>query len=141
MTLIYIYEDLHALAIKKHPKQKKKQRAFGRNLICAQLGICTRSERRQRCSAYRIQFLTNAGITFDLLAKVLNVSDLETTDFNYNIFLENLKLNDLKNLFQDPISVARPNLPNTLIRKINEHEQLECELNMDTEDSDEDDDV
>jgi len=135
MTLIDIYVCLNALAVEKYPGQEKKQRAFERDLICAHQNICVRSERRQRCSAFRIKSLIDAGITFDLLAKVLNVSDLETSDFNYKIFLDNLKLNEIENLSKSSTLVTQPNSPNTLIKKINE--QLEYELNI--EDSSEDD--
>ena len=95
MVLVEIYKELHNLAVEKYPGKEKKQRAFEKNIMCAHNDIKPRTERRQKKSAFRIKLLINAGISFDLLAKVLNVSDFEVSDVYYDKFLENLKLDEI----------------------------------------------
>ncbi|CAB4481919.1 unnamed protein product [Rhizophagus irregularis] len=87
----------------KHPNDEREQRRFERNFMCTQLGIHTRTERRQKKSAFRIYKLINIGITLDQLVNTgLNISNFEVTDYYYDIFLTDLKLGTIKNLFQNP---------------------------------------
>ena len=123
MILLDIYEELHILAVKTYPKSEKKQRIFERDIICSQQGLHVRTERRQKTSAIRIRSLIDAGITFDLLARVLNVSDFEVSKSHYDLFLSNVKLNEIKNLIQSSALSVIPNSPNHLIEKFSE--QLE----------------
>jgi len=101
MSLLHIYNDLHILAVEKHPDSEKKQRKFERDFMCSQLGIHIRTERRQKKSASRIQHLINIGITFDQLVNVgLNTTYFEEADFYYNLFLTDLNLEKIKGLFK-----------------------------------------
>ncbi|CAB5217491.1 unnamed protein product [Rhizophagus irregularis] len=103
MSLVYIYNDLHIISVEKHPNDEREQRRFERNFMCTQLGIHTRTERRQKKSAFRIYKLINIGITLDQLVNTgLNISNFEVTDYYYDIFLTDLKLGTIKNLFQNP---------------------------------------
>jgi len=101
MSLIYIYDDLRALAVKKYPYNERKQRKFEQVFICSQLDIHVRTERRKKNSAIRIQRLINIGITFEQLVSVgLNISHFEASDFYYDTFLIKVKSGTIKNLFQ-----------------------------------------
>jgi len=101
MSLIYIYDDLHTLAIKKYPNSERKQRKFERDFVCAQLDIHVRTERRKKNSAIRLQCLINIGITFEQLASVgLTVSHFESSNFYYDTFLIEVKQSMIKSLFQ-----------------------------------------
>ncbi|GET52892.1 uncharacterized protein OCT59_017125 [Rhizophagus irregularis] len=103
MSLVYIYNDLHIISVEKHPNDEREQRRFERNFMCTQLGIHTRTERRQKKSAFRIYKLINIGITLDQLVNTgLNISNFEVTDYYYDIFLTDLKLGTIKILFQNP---------------------------------------
>lgn len=103
MSLIYIYDELHILAVEQYPNSKKKQRKFERDIMCAQLAIHIRTERRRKKSAIRIRKLINIGITFEQLVNVgLTVSNFEVSNNYYDIFLTDLKLDAIKNLFQKP---------------------------------------
>ena len=65
--------------------------------MCNQLGIHVRTERRQKKSASRIQYLINIGITFDQLVNVgLNTTYFEAPDFYYNLFLTDLNSEEIK---------------------------------------------
>src|SRR2546421_13105160 len=102
MSLVYIYNDLHILAVEKYPNNEKKQRRFERDIMCTELGIHIRSERRQKKSAIRIHKLINTGITFDQLVNTgINISHFEVSDSYYNIFLTDLKLGMIKSLVQN----------------------------------------
>src|SRR5436309_15529241 len=93
MSLVYIYDDLHTLAVEKYPNSEKKQRRFERDIVCAQLGITERTERQQKHSAIRINHLINFGITLDQLVSAgLNNSHFEASKLNYNTFLTDVNL-------------------------------------------------
>ena len=121
MSLIYIYEDMHVLAVKKHPRDEEKQRRFERDIVCSQQGIHARTERRQKNSAVKIRCLISAGITFDQMAKVgLNVSDFEVANKYYNEFLKSVKLNIIGDLYRKFINPS-PLLEPTSVQPLTPH--------------------
>ncbi|CAB5193239.1 unnamed protein product [Rhizophagus irregularis] len=103
---------------------KGKQRTFVKEIICIQEGISERSERRFKTSAMRLQHIVSAGISFNQIIKVgMHVSDFESTNHFYEIFMEALDINSIENLNEG----VRPLNTKILFDKLSAYEIMELD--------------
>ncbi|CAG8495818.1 16995_t:CDS:2 [Rhizophagus irregularis] len=124
MSLIDIYNEINVVAESNFPNQKGKQRTFVKEIICIQEGISERSERRFKTSAMRLQHIVSAGISFNQIIKVgMHVSDFESTNHFYEIFMEALDINSIENLNEG----VRPLNTKILFDKLSAYEIMELD--------------
>ncbi|CAB4491584.1 unnamed protein product [Rhizophagus irregularis] len=103
MSLIDIYNEINVVAESNFPNQK---------------------ERRFKTSAMRLQHIVSAGISFNQIIKVgMHVSDFESTNHFYEIFMEALDINSIENLNEG----VRPLNTKILFDKLSAYEIMELD--------------